>query len=239
MSSFPIEAISMTSSSINSRSRSEAPPLAPTAVVACGALGPSIRDIVARRDWPVEIHLLPALLHNRPRQIAPRVERLVQKLQAQGRTVVLAYADCGTYGALDDVCERLGVERLRGQHCYDVFAGAEKIEDLFADESGTYLLTDFLVQSFRRTVVHELGLDRYPELWADYFGNYRRVVWLAQRRGAELEAEARKIAVLFDLPLVIIEVGTLSLERELEALLNAAANAANVSRLASEVGQRA
>ncbi len=229
----------MTSSLTNSRSRSDTAPLSPTAVVACGALGPSIRDIVARRKWPVEIHLLPALLHNHPRQIAPRVERLVRQLQAQRRNVVLAYADCGTYGALDEVCERLEIERLRGQHCYDVFAGAERVQDLFADEPGTYLLTDFLVQSFRRTVVHELGLARHPELWDDYFGNYRRVVWLAQRPSAELEVEARKVAELFALPLVVMEVGTLSLERELEALLRAAANAVDISLLQRQAGQRA
>jgi hypothetical protein len=211
----------------------------PTAIVACGALGPSIRDIAARRDWPVEIHLLPALLHNHPRQITPRVERLARNLQTRGHTVILAYADCGTYGALDEVCERLGIERLRGQHCYDVFAGAEQIETLFADEPGTYLLTDFLVQSFRRTVVHELGLDRYPELWDDYFCNYRRVVWLAQRRSAEFEAEARRVAEMFALPLVVLEVGTLSLERELEVLLGATTNTMNLSNLVSEVGQRA
>jgi hypothetical protein len=239
MSNYPTGAISMTSLSINSRSRSDAPKVSSTAVVACGALGPSIRDIVARRGWPIELHLLPALLHNRPREIAPRVERLVRQLQAQGQSVILAYADCGTYGALDEVCDRLGIERLRGQHCYDVFAGAEKIEDLFADEPGTYLLTDFLVQSFRRTVLHELGLDRYPELWGDYFANYQRVVWLAQRPDADLEAEARRVASLFALPLVVVSVGTLSLELELEALLGATANAMDVAKLQSQAGQHA
>jgi uncharacterized protein DUF1638 len=227
MSNYPIEAISTTGSSISWPSPTDAAERAPVAIVACGALGPTLRDIVTRRDWNVEVHLLPALLHNRPRQIAPRVERLVGQLQARGHVVVLAYADCGTYGALDDVCERLGVARLRGQHCYDVFAGAERIEALCVEEPGTYLLTDFLVQSFRRTVLHELGLDRHPELWPDYFGHYRRVVWLAQRPSVELESEARRVAELFSLPLVVIEVGTLPLEVELEALLD---NSVNVRR---------
>ena len=75
------------------------------------------------------------------------------------------------------------------------------------------------MKSFRRTVISELGLDRYPELWGDYFGNYRRVVWLAQQRTAEVEAEARTIAGRFGLTLVIVEVGTVSLEIELDALL--------------------
>ena len=37
-------------------------------VIACGALGGHIREI-ARHGWPVELHCLPALLHNRPGQI--------------------------------------------------------------------------------------------------------------------------------------------------------------------------
>jgi predicted Zn-ribbon and HTH transcriptional regulator len=212
----------MTSLSINSRSRSEPASSAPTAIIACGALGPSIRQIVDRRGWEVELHLLSALLHNRPRDIAPHVEQLARQLERRGQRVVLAYADCGTYGALDDVCERLKIGRLRGQHCYDVFAGPEKIRALFADEPGTYLLTDFLVQSFRRTVVQELGLDRHPELWSDYFAHYQRVVWLTQRRSERLDAEAQSLAELFGLPLVVVDVGIAALELELEELLDAA-----------------
>ena len=151
-------------------------------MIACGALGASIRQIAARRGWNLELHLLPALLHNRPQKIAPAVERLARRLQAAGRVVVIAYADCGTYGALDGVCERLQVGRLARPALLRRVRRAERMQELFAEEPGTYVLTDFLVRSFRRTVLSELGLDRHPELWDDYFGHYRRVVWLAQRR---------------------------------------------------------
>lgn len=193
-----------------------------TAIIACGALGPPLREIVERREWDVQIHLLPALLHNRPQLIAPRARRLATSLQASGTAVVLAYADCGTYGALDAVCEELHLGRLGGLHCYDVFAGPTQMQQIFDDEPGTYVLTDFLVQSFRRTVLCELGLDRHPELWPDYFANYRRVVWLAQSHSEELEREARAIAQMFALPLTIRHVGTGSLERELEELIKRA-----------------
>jgi hypothetical protein len=117
------------------------------------------------------------------------------------------------------VCTRLGLRRLPGLHCYDVLAGPERIRAEFEAEPGTYVLTDFLVRSFAKTVLAELGLDRYPELWPDYFGHYRRVVWLAQHRDPDLEAEAGRVAARFGLPLTIVDTGTSRLERELEALV--------------------
>jgi hypothetical protein len=177
-----------------------------------------VRDIVARRGWPVEVHPLPAVLHNRPERIAPAAAELAAALQARGLRVALGYADCGSYGALDELCRRLGITRLRGLHCYDVLGGADRVRALLAREPGTYLLTDFLVRSFDRTVVAGLGLDRHPELWADYFGQYRKLVWLAQDRAAGLEERADEIAALFGLPLRVIDVGTGSLERELELM---------------------
>ena len=195
------------------------------AVIACGALGGHVRQIAGRRGWPVEVHTLPALLHNRPERIAPAAERLARELSGRGLRVVLGYADCGSYGALDELCSRLGLRRLPGLHCYDVLAGPDRVRTLLEREPGTYLLTDFLVRSFRRSVLAELGLDRHPELWPDYFGHYLRLVWLAQRRDAALEAEAAAVAAMFGLPLTVLDVGTGGLERELELLVGEDAEA--------------
>ncbi len=189
------------------------------AVIACGALGGHLREILARRGWPAELHCLPALLHNRPKKITFEAERLAREALARGQRVAVAYADCGTYGALDEVCARLGLRRLPGLHCYDVLAGPDRMRALFEAEPGTYVLTDFLVRSFSRTVLAELGLDRHPELWPDYFGHYRRVVWLAQDPEPGLEAEAERVAARFGLPLTVVPTGTTRLERELEALI--------------------
>jgi hypothetical protein len=163
------------------------------------------------------------MLHNSPREIAAAAERLAADLQREGFRVVLAYADCGTYGELDRLCERRGLARLPGLHCYDVLAGPERIQAALEAEPGTYLLTDFLIRSFRYSVIAPLGLDRHPELWPDYFAHYRRVVWLAQSPSPELRAEADAVAARFGLPLTVIEVGTGRLERELESLLAGAA----------------
>ena len=188
-------------------------------VIACGALGAHLREIIARRDWPVELHCLPALLHNRPGQITPHAERIARGALARGRRVALAYADCGTYGALDELCARLGLRRLPGLHCYDVLAGPSRMRELFDAEPGTYVLTDYLVRSFQRTVVAGLGLDAHPELWPDYFRHYRRVVWLAQDRSAPMQAQAEQVAARFGLPLTVIETGTSRLEAELARLV--------------------
>jgi hypothetical protein len=177
-----------------------------------------VSEIAARQGWPVHVHPLPPLLHNRPDRIAAAVDAALDALGSYAR-VAVAFADCGTYGALDEVCARRGVARLSGAHCYDVFAGAERMTAMFEAEPGTYVLTDFLVRSFRRTVVAELGLDRYPSLRDDYFRHYRRVVWLAQRPTESLRAQARDAAKVLGLPLSVVPVGDAGLERELAALI--------------------
>ncbi len=189
-------------------------------VIACGALANDLIELDNQRGWGISIHPLPPLLHNHPEQIAGRVEALLDKLEPRDGPVVIAYSDCGTYGALDEVCERRGVVRLPGAHCYDVYAGRSEIAALMAHEPGTYLLTDFLVRGFHRTVIVELGLDRYPELREDYFGNYRRVVWLAGRSDdAEIRGLAEDAAAALGLPLEVRRVGRDRLAEAVEALL--------------------
>jgi len=191
----------------------------PVEIVACGALAGHIREIASRRGWQVTVRPLAAALHNRPQQIASHAERAVKAAQASAVKAVVAYADCGTYGALDDLATKVGVSRLPGLHCYDLYAGAQVIEQLFAEEPGTYLLTDYLIKSWRRSVIEPLGLDRHPELWKDYFGHYTRLVWLAQEATPDLEEEATRIAEQFNLPLTCVPTGTRRLEETLAPLI--------------------
>jgi hypothetical protein len=190
-------------------------------VVACGALALHLKGIAARRGWAVDVHPLPPALHNRPERIAPAVRRRLRALMGEYDRLAVAYADCGSYGALDAVCAELGVERLAGDHCYDVFGRAE-VREAMAEEPGTYFLTDFLARAFDRVVVRELGLDRYPELRDDYFRGYRRVLWLAQHETPATRAAAERAAARIGLPLEVRPVGEAGLEHALAALMTSA-----------------
>jgi hypothetical protein len=190
-----------------------------TAVIACGALAADVRKIARRRGWEIDVHPVPALLHNRPERIPPAVRAEIGRLSESYERVAVAYADCGTYGALDDVLSRSPVERLKGQHCYDLF-GRDEVREALEEEPGTYFLTDFLARTFEHTVMRELGLDRHPELRDDYFGHYSRVLWLAQRPTLGTKLAAERAAAALGLPLEIREVGDAGLERALAALLS-------------------
>jgi Protein of unknown function (DUF1638) len=202
-----------------------------TGVIACGALAAEVRRIARRRGWEIDVHPISALLHNRPDQIAPALERSIERLRCRYATVAVAYADCGSYGAIDKVLADAGIPRLAGEHCYDVFARAQ-VRDALSEEPGTYFLTDFLARTFDRTVVRELGLDRYPELREDYFRNYTRVLWLAQRPTAATRAAAEGAAARIGLPMQERDVGSEGLERQLEQLVTARPADAAVTRAA-------
>ena len=189
-----------------------------TGIVACGAIATHISNIASRENFDLTIYPLPPLLHNHPEKIAGEVDAKIKEIQGKHSKIAVAYSDCGTYGALDKVLEKYKISRLGGNHCYDVFAGEQRINQLTAD--GTYLFTDYLVKSFHRSVVIELGLERHPELIDDYFKNYHKVVWLAQNPTDELKIAAQAAADLMKLPLEIEVVGESGLLDELKRLLN-------------------
>jgi hypothetical protein len=187
-------------------------------VVACGALALHVQEIARRRGLDIDVHPLPPQLHNRPDRIAPAVLAKLAELRGRHERVAVAYADCGSYGALDTALA--GIPRLAGDTCYDLF-GLDEVREALAEEPGTYFLTDFLARTFEHTVWRSLGLDRYPELRDDYFHAYRRCIWLAQRPTPALRTAAERAASLLGLPLTEVVVGEGGLERELVRMCTA------------------
>jgi hypothetical protein len=173
----------------------------PPLVIGCGALAPELVELTRRAGLPaMDLTCLPASLHNRPERIPGAVAARIRRARADGYDrIFVAYADCGTGGLLDRVLEAEGVARLEGAHCYEVYAGRAAFAALADEEPGTFYLTDFLVRNFERLVVRGLGLDRHPELLSLYFGNYRRLVYLAQADDASLSAGAEAAAATLGL----------------------------------------
>ncbi len=180
-------------------------------VIGCGALAHELVELTRRAGLPaMDLTCLPASLHNRPERIPGAVAARIRKAREQGYDqIFVAYADCGTGGLLDSVLDAEGIARLEGAHCYEVYAGRAAFASLHDAEPGTFYLTDFLVRNFERLVVRGLGLDRHPELLPVYFGNYRRLVYLAQADDAGLTALAIAAAE---------RLGGLAFERRLSGL---------------------
>lgn len=164
-------------------------------VLACGALAREMLAVIRLNNWRnVTVRCLPAKLHSRPQLIAPAVDAKLHELAGSYERVFVAYADCGTGGELDKVLDLHGVERLPGAHCYGFLTGNDAWQELHDAEPATFYLTDFLARHFDALVIRGLGLDRHPELLPDYFGNYRRLLYLAQTDDDDLRARARAAA---------------------------------------------
>jgi hypothetical protein len=177
-------------------------------IIACGALAHEITALRRANGWDkLDVRCLPAELHNRPEKIPGAVRALIQASRGRYRSIFVAYGDCGTGGLLDDVLSEEGVERIPGAHCYEFFATAPVFAVLAAAEPGTFYLTDFLLRHFERLVIRGLGLDRHPELFPAYFGNYRKLVYLAQAPGAKSAEQARAIATRMGLEFEIHRTG--------------------------------
>src|SRR5512141_3334117 len=170
---------------------SEAPDPSRVLVIGCGALANELVAVIDQAGLGnVDLTCLPATLHNRPGGIPAAVRAKIRAARPRYGEIFIAYADCGTGGLLDLALADEGVERLPGAHCYEAYAGAEAFAAMSEEDPATFYLTDFLARHFDRLVIRGLGLDRHPELADRFFGNYRRLVYLAQAPSPERIAAA-------------------------------------------------
>ncbi|MEE9376321.1 MAG: DUF1638 domain-containing protein [Rhizobiaceae bacterium] len=172
------------------------PSPAPTRVIGCGMIA---REILAVCDQlnldHIDLKCLPAMWHHHPEKIAPGVETAILEARDEGYDqIFIAYADCGTGGHLDKVCEKYGVERIAGPHCFSFYIGNEEFKAAGEDFITSFFMTDFLARHFQAFLVKPLGLDKHPELLEMYFGNYTKMIYLAQTENQELTLNAMAAA---------------------------------------------
>jgi len=192
-------------------------------VITCSAVAREVNDIKKLGQWAqMDLQSITADLHAMPEKIPQAVADKIDKARDAYDHIFVAYGDCGTSGALDKVLEERGVSRLPGAHCYDFLAGEETYARLQDEEPGTFYLTDFLARHFEKLVIGTLGLDRHPELRSIYFGNYTRLVYLAQTDWDELTEMAQKAADKLGLRFERIFTGTGEMLPALDAAMQAA-----------------
>jgi hypothetical protein len=192
-------------------------------VITCSAVAREVNNIKKLGAWAqMDLQSITADLHVTPEKIPQAVADKIDKARDSYDHIFVAYGDCGTGGALDKVLEERGVSRLPGAHCYDFLAGEETYARLQDEEPGTFYLTDFLARHFERLVIGTLGLDRHPELKPLYFGNYTRLVYLAQTDSDELTEMAQKAAEILGLRFERIFTGSGEMLPALDAAMQAA-----------------
>jgi hypothetical protein len=177
-------------------------------ILACGAIAREVLAIIRLNGWThVDVRCLPAKLHSTPEKIAGAVDAKLTELAGRYESMFVAYADCGTAGALDVVLNQHNVERLPGAHCYGFLAGNDAWDAMQEDDPATFYLTDFLARHFESLVVRGLKLDVHPELVPMMFGNYRRLIYLAQTDNPGLRERAEKAATFLGLAFELRRTG--------------------------------
>lgn len=181
---------------------------ATTLIIACGALAREIIALIRLNGWRhLALTCLPAKLHNYPDRIVPGLRAKIRDNKGRYERILVAYADCGTGGELDRFLAEEGVERIAGAHCYGFFAGQDDFAALAEEELGSFYLTDYLARHFDSLIVKGMGLDRHPEMRDLMFGNYRRLVYLAQTRDPALDARAAAAATRLGLAYKRVQTG--------------------------------
>lgn len=162
-------------------------------VIACGAIA---REILAIKDQNglshIDLKCLPAIWHVYPEKIAPAMREAIAEARADGfGKVFIGYAECGTKGELDKICAEEGIERVAGPHCYAFFTGTEKFLKECEHEFTAFYLTDLITRQFEAFVIEPLKLEKHPDLKQMVFGNYTKIVYLAQTEDKALQEKAK------------------------------------------------
>lgn len=175
-----------------------------TLLIACGALAREIVDLTKLNGWThLSVTCLPAIWHNTPAKIPEAVRQKIHAARDSYDRILVLYGDCGTGGLLDKVLQEEGVERIGGPHCYAFYSGLDIFAAAADDDITSFYVTDYLVRHFDRLIIEGLGLDRHPELLGDYFGNYEKVIYLAQTEDPDLqsraEAAAKRLGLVYEM----------------------------------------
>ncbi len=201
---------------------------AETLLLACGALAREIVDLIELNNWHAfDIQCLPAKWHNTPQFIVPALREKIREAKDEYTKIYVVYGDCGTGGLLDAMLQEEGVERIAGPHCYAFYSGNQAFAARAEEDMTSFFLTDYIARQFDKLIWEGLGLDRHPELLPIYFGNYTKVIYLAQTSDDNLRKAAEAAALKLGLAYEYRFTGYGELQSELRELSSAHLSADN------------
>lgn len=165
-------------------------------IIACGMIAREVMAVNKQLGFDhIDLKCLPASYHHHPEHIAPEMDKAITHARDEGfEHIFVGYADCGTGGELDKICEKHGVKRIEGPHCFSFYMGNKAFEEADGEHLTTFFITDFLARHFETFMKRPLGLDKHPELLEMYFSNYTKALYLAQTQDEELQANAKAAA---------------------------------------------
>ena len=175
---------------------------------------------LSNRVRAMDVPVLPANRHDTPQFIVPAARDKIRANRREYTSMLVLYGDCGTGGLLDNMLEVEGVARIEGPHCYAFFSGNPEFAKVSEDEITAFYLTDYLARHFDKLIWAGLGLARHPELLPLYFGNYTKIIYLAQVHDEQLIENAKAAAAKLGLAYEYRFTGYGELEADMAARAN-------------------
>ena len=187
-------------------------------LIACGVFRPALKFLRLEEKYPqLRITFLPSKLHLYPRTLKKNLLREIVTARKQNERPLLLYGYC--FPGIEEICTQNCADKVPGLHCYEMFLGSDRYDQIMAKTAGTYFLERELIVNFKDYCLDPLELYD-NEIRKSFFKHYKKVIYVRQPSDPDLEAEANELAGFLNLSLEIIDADYTHLEKRLIHLIH-------------------